>query len=150
MAWYQWNQKNTKILSWEEFLQSLQVRFGPSELEDYQGKLTKLVQIGSVLKYQEEFEKLSKKMDVLSESFRLSCFVSGLKPKIQHEVASFQPTSLTKARALAKIQEQKRQLKFTPAKLFSPYPPILPTPPSNQPFTPSTMTKPVHTTTSNL
>ena len=143
MAWYQWNQKNTKILSWEEFLQSLQVRFGPSELEDYQGKLTKLVQTGSVLKYQEEFEKLSNKVDVLSESFRLSCFVSGLKPKIQ-------PTSLTKARALAKIQEQKLQLKFTPAKLFSPYPPILPTPPSNQPFTPSTMTKPVHTTTSNL
>ena len=35
LAWYQWRQKNTKILSWEEFLQSLQVRFGPSELEDY-------------------------------------------------------------------------------------------------------------------
>ena len=105
----------------------MQLRFGPSELEDYQGKLSKLVQIGSVLEYQEKFDNLSNKVDGLSESLLLSCFVYGLKPNIQHEVASFQPTSLTKAMALAKVQEQKLQLKKIPPKLFSPYPPILPT-----------------------
>ena len=45
LAWYQWCQKNTKIESWDNFLKSLQARFGPLELEDYQGKL------GSVLEY---------------------------------------------------------------------------------------------------
>ena len=109
-------------------MKSLQVWFGPSELEDYQGKLSKLVQTGSVLEYQEEFESLSNKVDGLFESFLLSCFNSGLKPQIQHEVASFQPTSLTKAMALTKVQEQKIQFKKVPPKLFSPYPPILPPP----------------------
>ena len=107
LFWYQWRQKNARIDSWSGFLESLQVRFGPLELEDYQGKLSKLVQTRSVLEYQEVFEELFNKVDGLSESFLLSCFVSGLKPRIQQEVASFQPKSLTKAMALAKIQEQK-------------------------------------------
>ena len=119
--------KNAKIDSWTRFLESLQVRFGPSELEDYQGKLSKLVQTGSVLEYQEAFEDLSNKVDGLSESFLLSCFVSGLKPQIQHEVASFQPSSQTRAMAFAKIQEHKLQSKHISPKLYSPYPPLLPT-----------------------
>ena len=81
------------------------MQFGTLELEDYQVKLTKLVQTGTIMEYQEELiEHLSNKVDGLSESFLLSCFVSGLKPNIQHEVAAFQPTFLTKAMALTKIQ----------------------------------------------
>ena len=72
-------------------------------MEDYQGKLTKLMQTGSVIEYQEQFEQLSNKVDGLSEKFLLSCFISGLKPHIQHEVASFQPATLTKAMAFTKI-----------------------------------------------
>ena len=110
-------------------MQSLQVRFGPSELEDYQGKLTKLI---TVMEYPEAFEQLSNKVDGLSEIFLLSCFISSLKPHIQHEVALFQPTSLTKVMALAKIQEQKLLLKQNPPKLFSTYPPLSPNPIPNQ------------------
>ena len=72
LAWYQWLQKNTRIASFDSFLNSLQVRFGPSELEDYQAKLTKLMQRGTVIEYQVEFEQLSNKVDGLSESFLLS------------------------------------------------------------------------------
>ena len=82
LAWYQWLQKNTKIQSWSSFLESLQVRFGPSKLEDYQGQLTKLMQTGSVMAYREAFESLSNKVDGLSESFLVSCFIFGLKPYI--------------------------------------------------------------------
>ena len=67
------------------------------------------MQIRSALEYQEEFENLSNKVDDLSESFVLSYFIFGFKPFIQHEVASFQPTTPTKAMALAKIQEIKLQ-----------------------------------------
>ena len=129
LAWFRWRNKNTRIQSWIEFLQSLLVHFGQSELEDYQRKVAKLMQTRSVLEYQEEFENLSNKVDDLSESFLMSCIISGLKPSIQHEVASFQPTTLTKAMALAKIQEIKLQQFHNTPSLFSPYPPILPTPP---------------------
>ena len=95
-----------------------------------------------MLEYQEEFENLSNKVDGLSESFLLSCFISGLKPNIQHEVASFQPTCLTRAMALAKVQEQKLSLKKVPPKLFSPYPHILPTPTHIQPQ--RSFSKPLH------
>ena len=127
-------------------MHSLQVRFGPSKLEDYQRKLTKLIQTGTVIEYQEEFEQLSNKVDDLSKKVLLSCFISGLKPHIQHEVALFQPSTLTKVMALAKIQEQKLLFKHNPPKLFSPYPPLLPTPNTNHPSTSTFPSKPVHTT----
>ena len=79
LAWYQWLHKNTKIASWSSFLQSLQVRFGPSELEDYQGKLTKLMQTGTVIEYQEQFEQLSNKVDGLSEKFLFELFYLGFE-----------------------------------------------------------------------
>ncbi|XP_061375386.1 uncharacterized protein LOC133317533 [Gastrolobium bilobum] len=154
LAWYQWVRKNTNIASWEPFIQALQVRFGPSELEDYQGQLSKLIQKGSVLEYQEEFKTLSNKVNGLSESFLLSCFVSGLKPIIQQEVASFRPSSMTRAISLAKIQEAKLSLKEVPPKpqssyppkLHSPYPPLLRTPKtSSTQFTP----KPISTANPN-
>lgn len=77
-------------------MQSPLIRFGPYELEEYQGQLAKLVQTWYVVEYQEQFEDLSNKVDGLTESFLLSCFISGLKHAIQHEVASFQPKTLTK------------------------------------------------------
>ena len=66
-----------------------------------------------------------------------------MKPNIQHEVASFQPSSLTKAMALAKIQEQKLQLKHIPPKLYSTYPPILPTPSLNHLQSTTSIPKPI-------
>ncbi|XP_061348530.1 uncharacterized protein LOC133293925 [Gastrolobium bilobum] len=128
LAWFQWVHKNTVIDSWSGFSKALQSRFGPSEMEDYQGKLTKLIQLGTVMEYQEQFETISNQVDGLSESFLVSCFISGLKPEILHDVSSFRPTSLTHAMSLAKIQESKIQLKNNPPKLHSSYPPLLPTP----------------------
>ncbi|XP_061347791.1 uncharacterized protein LOC133293270 [Gastrolobium bilobum] len=128
LQWYQWFNKNSTINSWPKFLKSLQTKFGPSELEDSQGQLTKLFQTGTVLEYQEQFEHLSTQVDGLSESFLVSCFVSGLKHEIQHDVSAFRPSSLSHAMSLAKLQESKLHLKHHPPKLHSPYPPLLPTP----------------------
>ena len=50
--------------------------------------------------------------------------------------------------ALAKVQEQKLQLKKIPPKLFSPYPPLLPTPTHIPPFT--SLSKTFNTTQSQL
>ncbi|XP_061344808.1 uncharacterized protein LOC133290697 [Gastrolobium bilobum] len=147
LSWYQWLKKNTTITSWPMFLQSLQVRFGSSEWEDYQGQLAKLTQQGSVIDYQEKFETLSNKVNGLSESFLLSCFIYGLKTITQHKVNSFRPTTLTNAIALAKIQEAKLACKYFYPKLHSPYPPLLPTP-TNTPITnPSSSKNPVSNNT---
>ncbi|XP_061341120.1 uncharacterized protein LOC133287507 [Gastrolobium bilobum] len=127
LKWYQWFHKNSTIDSWPKFLQSLQIRFGPSKMEDYQGQLTKLLQTGTVLEYQEQFEHLSNQVDGLSESFLVSCFISGLKKDIQHDVSAFRPSSLSHAMSLAKIHESKLLLKTNPPKLHSSYPPLLPT-----------------------
>ncbi|XP_061362338.1 uncharacterized protein LOC133306077 [Gastrolobium bilobum] len=146
LAWYQWLNKNSRIVSWPQFLEALQVRFGSSDMEDYQGKLAKLMQTGTVMEYHEVFESFSNRVDGLSESFLLSCFVSGLKPEIQHEVSAFAPSTLTRAMALAKIQESKLALKNNPPKLNSPFPPLLPTP---QPKTNPTTIPPKFTTANN-
>ncbi|XP_024019767.1 uncharacterized protein LOC21411464 [Morus notabilis] len=123
LSWYQWMYKKNQITGWSVLLQALEVRFGPSELEDYQGQLAKLYQTGSVLEYQEAFEDFSNRVQNVPDSFLLSCFISGLRTDIQHEVAAFQPTTLSKAYSLAKLQESKLLLKQRPAKLYSPLPP---------------------------
>lgn len=43
----------------------------------------------------------------LPTSFLLSCFISGLSPKIRCEVLALQPLSLVQAAALARLQEDK-------------------------------------------
>lgn len=43
LAWYQWMLRSNQITSWNGFLRSIQVRFGSSEFEDYQGQLSKPV-----------------------------------------------------------------------------------------------------------
>lgn len=59
LSLYQWMYKKNQITWWSALLQALEVRFGTSELEDYQGQLAKLHQTGSVFEYQEAFEDLS-------------------------------------------------------------------------------------------
>lgn len=128
LSWFQWVKRNTQINDWATFLVALQERFGPPENEDFQGQLAKLRQTTTVIDYYNSFELLSNRVNGLPESFLLSCFISGLKPEIQVEVASFAPTSISRALALAKVQENKQcQFRAQP-KLHSPYPPLLPTP----------------------
>ena len=71
---------NKQLTSWSKFVEALQNRFGPSAYEDVQGLLSKLVQTTSLASYQSQFEALSNRTVGLSESFLLSCFISGLDP----------------------------------------------------------------------
>ena len=101
--WFQWMFTNHLIDTWNGFCNALKHRFGPSPFEDYQGKLSKLIQTTSVSQYQHEFETLSNKIQGLSDGFLKSCFISGLKPLIQQAVLASQPTSLLHAINLAKL-----------------------------------------------
>lgn len=92
-----------------QFLQALELRFAPTAYDDPRGKLFKLQQTSSVTSYLSDFESLANRIVGLSPLNLLSCFVSGLKPEIWHDVLAQQPSSFSQAAGLARLQEEKLQ-----------------------------------------
>ena len=107
LSWFQWMFRNGFITLWPALLQATESRFAPSIYDDPRGALFKLTQRGTVTEYLTEFEKLANRITSLSPSVLLSCFISGLSQEIRREVQAFQPASLPKATALARLQEDK-------------------------------------------
>ena len=93
--------------NWEEFLVALRTRYGPSAYEDPVGAFTKLRQTGSVEEYHTAFEILSNKINGVSEEFRISTFLSGLRDELRIMVTMFRPTTLSAAFGLARLQEEE-------------------------------------------
>lgn len=148
LTWFQWMHSNGQLLSWQAFLHALELRFAPSHYDDPKGSLFKLCQTSSIKDYQTEFESLSNRIVGLPPQFYLSCFISGLKPKIRREVQAFQPISLPHAISLAKVQEDKlndrsNQTSCRPenSTLRSSFRPTITTPNTTQ-TTPATHTNP--------
>ena len=92
--------------SWETFVRAIQVRFGPSSYDDPMEALTKLKQTTIVAVYKSQFEMLSNRIRNLSESHKLSCFLSGLRDKVRLVVRMQNPRTLNATFRLAKIQEE--------------------------------------------
>ena len=65
--------------------------------------LTCLKQTSSMVAYKGNFEILSNRLVGLSESHKLSCFLSGLKDEIRLPMRMLVPKSLNEAFGLAKI-----------------------------------------------
>nr|GMD31046.1 Transposon Ty3-G Gag-Pol polyprotein [Ipomoea batatas] len=105
--WYQWMKRNNLLTTWADFLQKVELHFGTSRYEDYQGKLSKLIQITTVTEYQSEFECLMNKVIGISESVLTSMFIAGLKSHIRWEVQRARPPSLMEAFALAREHESQ-------------------------------------------
>lgn len=77
LSWFQWMLNDGKLTSWNELIRTFEIRFAPSQDEDTQGSLFKLIQTSSIDPYQTEFESLS----ISSESL-LRCFIR-LRPSIR-------------------------------------------------------------------
>ena len=92
--------------SWETFVRAIQVRFGPSSYDNPMEALTKLKQTTIVAVYKSQFEMLSNRIRNLSESHKLSCFLSGLRDKVRLVVRMQNPRTLSATFRLAKIQEE--------------------------------------------
>jgi len=67
------------------------------------GAFTKLRQNGSVEEYQTDFEILSNKISGVSEEFRISTFLSGLKDELRIIVTMFKSNTLVVAFGLARL-----------------------------------------------
>ncbi|GJR48509.1 ty3-gypsy retrotransposon protein [Tanacetum coccineum] len=65
--WFWWMSRNGLITTWDRFVESVKNRFGPLKNEDPQRALSKLLQLGIVEDYQQEFQKLMNRVTDLEE-----------------------------------------------------------------------------------
>jgi len=81
--WWQWVQnlyKEEQIpITWEAFERELLIRFGPTEVEDYDEVLSRIQEEGKLRDYQQEFERLANRVVV-------GTFLGGLKQDIVYAV----------------------------------------------------------------
>ncbi|GJZ99372.1 ty3-gypsy retrotransposon protein [Tanacetum coccineum] len=102
---FRWMTQNGLITDWLRFEESVKNQFGPSNYEDPQGALSKLLQTETVAEYQGEFEKLMNRVTDISEALLMSFYISGLKLSLQRELLVSKPTTLGDAFALARVTE---------------------------------------------
>lgn len=105
LCWFKWLHHNQLLTNWASFTRVLESCFGPSTYENHQAELFKLKQTGSIIDYQASFEKLGNQVVGLSHEDILNCFISGLIPEIQNELAIHKPVSISQAIGLAKLIE---------------------------------------------
>ncbi|KAA8540064.1 hypothetical protein F0562_026756 [Nyssa sinensis] len=68
--------------------------------------LTRVRQTTTVEAYKTQFEVLSNQLKGLAEPYKLSCFLSGLREDIRFMVCMLNPSNLTMAFGMAKMQEE--------------------------------------------
>jgi hypothetical protein len=85
--------------------QSLLTKFGLSILDDPMKTLTRLRQTTTMEIYKSQFEILSNQLKWLGEPYKLSCLLSGLREDIRFMVRMLNPSNLTMAFGMAKMQE---------------------------------------------
>ncbi|GKE38445.1 hypothetical protein Tco_1461850, partial [Tanacetum coccineum] len=95
------------ITIWARFKESVRNCFGPSEYEDPNGVLLKLLQLRTMKGYQREFEKLMNRATYIPDSLLISFYISGLKLHLQRELIVLRPTTLGDVFSLALITEAR-------------------------------------------
>jgi hypothetical protein len=110
LQWHRWLAKFCGPLTWDEFTNAIQLRFGPTDYEDPSEALTRLKQTTTIVAYQEAFERLSHRVDDLPEKFLIGCFIAGLRDDIRIDVKIKQPVTLADTIGVARLIEKRNQL----------------------------------------
>ncbi|GJU13301.1 retrotransposon-related protein [Tanacetum coccineum] len=105
VEWFQWMTRNGLISTWARFEESARNCFGPSEYEDLNGALSKLLQLETVKDYQWEFEKLMNRARDIPDSLLISFYISALELYLKREF-------------LARLDDQAAPMAGTMAKTF--------------------------------
>ncbi|GLU16453.1 hypothetical protein SLE2022_328860 [Rubroshorea leprosula] len=101
----------TKWPSWEEFCMVVCVRFGVAFMMKPVAKWRNMIQIGLVLEYQQEFEKVRVRVSYFEE-VAVEMFIGGLKKEIRHVVNCSDPKPLIKAFCIAQLHEANHEANF--------------------------------------
>lgn len=86
------------------------MRFGLNAYDDPMESLTRLRQTHYVEVYKARFKILANRLRGLSDSYKLSCFLSGLMDDIRIIVRMFNPMDLSSTYSLDKLQEENINL----------------------------------------
>jgi hypothetical protein len=106
LVWFRELRASNSIQSWQDFVRSLQIRFGQGSYDDPMETLSKLKQEGTLEEYKNQFDILALKVQHLPEFHKLSCFLGGLKDELRVPVRMFNPRTLVDAYSLARMQEE--------------------------------------------
>ncbi|KAL5803159.1 hypothetical protein ACOSQ4_031464 [Xanthoceras sorbifolium] len=100
--WFQMLEQEQLYVTWEDFKNGLQTRFGPNQFVDPFGELIQLRQTGTVV-------------GPLAPDKKVSCFVTGLKDSIRTDVQANLLSTLTIAIGLARLYEARDTTQRGPA-----------------------------------
>ncbi|XP_021596642.1 uncharacterized protein LOC110603250 [Manihot esculenta] len=92
--WYQLLKQENPVITWADFKEGFYARYGPNQLIDYFGELSKLQQRGGAI----------------ITSTTVGCFVSGLISSIRTDVQANRPKSLFEAIVLARLYEARNSV----------------------------------------
>ncbi|CAB4286472.1 unnamed protein product [Prunus armeniaca] len=109
LQWYQWEECASSLSKWEDFTRAFCREFGSHGFEDFAESLFKLRQTGPLKDYIAEFRRLATRICDLSPTFRLSCFVGGLKEELKHDVKLLRPATVHEAMNFAHEVDAKLQ-----------------------------------------
>ncbi|KAL5803486.1 hypothetical protein ACOSQ3_031944 [Xanthoceras sorbifolium] len=99
-----------KELPCKKFTKASLTRFGLTKYDNPSEAFTRLKQTSIVTTYQEAFEKLSHRIDGLSEEFLIGCFIAGLKDEIRVDVKVKNPNAILEAIGVARLIEEQNFL----------------------------------------
>lgn len=129
--WWQWlrrsYQEEGKTVTWQEFVEELWARFGPTDCEDFDEALSHIKQTGTLREYQKEFERLGNRVQGWTQKALVGTFMGGLKSEISEEIRLFRPRTLKDAISFARMRDEQlsRQKRMTRS-------PFANRPPANQ------------------
>ncbi|KAF9619861.1 hypothetical protein IFM89_009643 [Coptis chinensis] len=108
-SWFLTYQDGKGLVDWNALVEVICDRFELVGQENYVGSFNKLIQVGTVDEYFEQFEELQalmvSKNKQFSEEYFVLSFLSGLKDELKASIQMFQPTNLSNALYLARMQE---------------------------------------------
>jgi hypothetical protein len=122
--WFQSYKRRNRLIAWDVFVQAVVEEFGHDEFDGQMSKLMQLRQTGTVAEYRLVFEECMYHLisvdDSLSDRWFVTSFVFGLRDDIRCAVRLQAPTSITRAAALARIQEEEDEHHRPKARLAVP------------------------------
>ncbi|GJZ25133.1 reverse transcriptase [Tanacetum coccineum] len=94
LQWYSWMHSTSQLSTWDKFASDLELCFGLSSFVNHEATLYKLKQTTIVTAYLTEFKALSNRVQGLSTTNLLNCFLSGLREDIRRELFLLKPATL--------------------------------------------------------
>lgn len=103
IQWYDSLESSHGIPIWNEFVEGLLVRFGPTKYENVDGELAKLHQTTTIAEYISRFERLSNRARDWMKQQLVGTFIEALNLEIRHEVKVSRSRTMRAATSLARM-----------------------------------------------